>query len=158
MMFLGTSCSETPPRTDAKFGICDREDGTPAYTVLMDDPDWVATVLNPHGKAVTFTAIDHCLQLPPEPRRCDGMLTTTDTLYLVELKSQRADWITDAIEQLESTMALLRAKEDLSTFRFKKAFACNRRHRHFQEVGQERNLKCFREYGFRLDIHATITI
>lgn len=158
MAFFNTGCSEAPPRSDAEFGICDREDGTPAYTVLVHEPAWVATVLNPDTKDVTFTAIDNCIDLPKDRRRCDGMLTTVDTLYLVELKNKLADWIPDALEQLESTMELLREQEDLTAFRFRKAFACNRRHRRFQEVGQERNLKCFREHGFRFDIHATITM
>jgi hypothetical protein len=141
-----------------EFGLCDKEDGTPAYTTLVADPAWVATVRNPHGKEVTFTAIDHCIEIPEIHRRCDCMLTTDDTLFLVELKSERAHWITGAVEQLESTMDLLRENEDLSPYRFKKGFACNRRHRHFQQVDHERNLRCFRDHGFRLDINATITV
>lgn len=158
MAFFNTPCSEQPPRTDAEFGICDREDGTPAYTTLIEEPARVATVHNPEGKEVTFTAIDNCLALPPDRRRCDGMLTTDDTLYLVELKNVRTGWIQDALEQLESTIELLHENEDLTNFRLRKAFACNRRHARFQEVDHERNQRCFREYGFRLDIHATVTI
>jgi len=157
MAFFNTPCSEATPRTDAKFGICDREDGTPAYTDLNNEPSWVATVLNPEGKEVTFTAVDYCLSLPPTRRRCDGMLTTDDTLYLVELKNiGSAGWIPGALDQLECTIELLHENEDLTPFRNRKAFACNRRRTRFQEVDHERNQRCFRDYGFRLDIHATV--
>lgn len=158
MAFFNTTCSEQPPRTDVEFGICDREDGTRAYTTDIDEPARVATVLNPEGKEVTFTAIDNCFTLPVNRRRCDGMLTTDDTLYLVELKNVRAGWIQDALDQLESTIELLHEHEDLTNFRLRKAFACNRRHTRFQEIDNERNLRCFRDYGFRFDVNATITI
>lgn len=159
MAFFNTACSEQPPRTDTEFGICDREDGTPAYTTLVEEPARVATVCNPEGKEVTFTAIDSCLPLPADRRRCDGMLTTDDTLYLVELKNMgTGGWIAEALDQLESTIELLHENEDLTRFRYRKAFACNRRRRRFQEVDHERGQRCFDKYKFRLDIHATITI
>lgn len=163
MALFSGQCAE-PPRTDAEFGICDPQDGSKAYTDVVDNNGWDATVINADQQEVTFTAIDNCMVFLREGskdqhRSCDGMLTTSEKLYLVELKNKGSSWISDGIEQLESTMNLIIASgEDLSRYRYKKAFVCNRKHRHFEELGNERNLRIFRTYGFRLDVHATVKI
>lgn len=86
------------------------------------------------------------------------MLTTDDLLYLVELKDQKTNWIPHAIEQLESTVRFLREHHDLTRFRHKKAFACNKRHKAFATIDNERQRRFFRTYGFRIDVQATVVV
>jgi hypothetical protein len=55
-------------------------------------------------------------------------------------------------------MKLLITNHDLGSFRFKKAFACNKAHKHFQEIDNESNWWFFKTYGFRIDVQAEIII
>ncbi len=160
MDFFDAACRE-PERTDALFGLCDKQDGNIAYTDSLNPGDWIATVKNDSGIALTFTAIDKCVIKDgeePGRGRCDGMLTSNRHLYFVELKDQMKNWKTDAIAQLESTIQFFKAHHDVTAYRFKKAFACNKKHPRFQEIEQELNLRFFRKYGFRIDAQAEIII
>jgi hypothetical protein len=160
MDFFDNKCSE-PLRKDPVFGLCDNQNGTCAYT-NVDEPDkWIATIKNKNEIGVTFTAIDKCVIKDNEEfgrGRCDGMLTTTQHLFLVELKDQAKSWITDSITQLESTIQFLIEKHDLSAFQHKKAFACNKQHKRFKVLEQELNVRFRKEYGFRVDVQAEIII
>ncbi len=160
--FFLSDCTE-PTRTDEKFGICDDQDGQKAYTDHTDNEKWGAIVRNENLKEVKFIAIDNCIIILREASNdkestCDGMLTFEDTLYLVELKVQRSEWIKKSVEQLENTMKLLHDNHDLTKFRFKKAFACNRKHPHFITIDNERNKRFFQTYGFRMDVQAEIVV
>lgn len=62
------------------------------------------------------------------------MLTSDVHIYFIELKDQAKGWIIDAIEQLESTVQFFIANHDLNAYTHKKAFACNKQHKHFQEM------------------------
>ncbi|HTJ95426.1 MAG TPA: hypothetical protein VL424_20205 [Pararobbsia sp.] len=161
MNFFDANCQQGPI-VDTTFGICDDEKGGVAYVELNTPTAWVATVLNPNARAVTFTAIDKCVIKDGEERdrgRCDGMLTTDQHLYLVELKNQRHAWKSHATDQLKSTIRFLQDSSDqLDGYRYRKAFACNRRHPSFNTVSNEEQKAFFREFGFRLDIQATIKI
>ncbi len=160
--FFLSDCTE-PARTDELFGICDDADDNKASTTIEPSEKWNAEVKNEKGIEVTFTAIDHCVPVYKEGNKekestCDGMLTFRESLYLVELKDQRSQWIKKAVEQLENTMKLLHENHDLTKFKFKKAFACNREHRRFVTIDNERNKRFFQTYGFRIDIQAEIVI
>lgn len=158
--FFGGPCQE-PSTTTALFGLCDDQDGTKAYTSTLNRCNWIATVKNDNGVALTFTAIDKCvIQDYEEPGRgrCDGMLTSTEHIYFVELKAESKNWISGAIEQLESTVQFFIDNHDLSIFKYKKAFACNKKHRRFQEIDNEFNLYFFRTYGVRIDIQGEIIV
>jgi len=158
--FLDTPCKE-PSRTDLFFGICDDQDGTKAYTDVINNDKWIATVKNNKKIRVSFTAIDKCIikdNEQPGRGRCDGMLTSSEHIYFIELKDQARSWISDAIEQLESTIQFFIEYHDLSIFKFKKAYACNKQRKHFQEIDNELNLKFFRKYGVRIDIQSDIII
>lgn len=160
MNFFDAACQE-PAIKHAKFGICDDQDGTKAYTNITDDNKWVATVINPAQRVIVFTAIDACIIKGDEALgrgRCDGMLTSSEHLYFVELKDQMSRWISDAIDQLESTIQFFTQYHDISAFRHKKAFACNKKHRVFQEIDNELNKKFFRKYRVRLDVQAEIIV
>lgn len=160
MDFFKPEC-QSGPFSQAQFGLCDDQIATRAYVDTTDPAKWVATVENPSHRAVTFTAIDKCvIQDGDEPGRgrCDGMLTTDDLLYLVELKDQKTNWQPHAIAQLKSTIEFLRDHHDLKCFRHKKAFACNKRHKTFATIDNEFQLQFFRDYGFRIDIQATVLV
>lgn len=160
MDFFKSTCQETP-RKDMLYGICDNNDGTKAYTRTDVPETWIATIKNNNQKLVTFTAVDNCIINNNEEigrGRCDGMLTFDEHLYFVELKDQIKGWITDAIGQLESSIRFFKEYHPEVIFKHQKAYACNRKHRHFHEIDNERNLQFFRKYGFRLDVQSEIIV
>ncbi len=160
MNFFDAACQE-PVLRHAKFGICDDQDGTKAYTDITDDTKWVATVKNSAQVDIIFTAIDACVIKSNEKLgrgRCDGMLTSKTHLYFVELKDKKDNWISETINQLESTIQFFIEHHDISVFKHKKAFACNKRRPAFQEIDNELNKSFFSMYGVRIDIQAEIII
>jgi hypothetical protein len=162
MDFFETTCQE-PTIDESIFGLCDDQMGAKAYTNIDDQTKWIATVRNNRNKNLTFTAIDKCVfndDDEPDRGRCDGMLTSAEHehIYFVELKNDRKNWIPDAIEQLESTIKFFISHHDIRVFKHKKAFACNKKHRHFHEIDNELNLRFFRTYRVRIDVQADIII
>lgn len=160
MNFYENSCQE-PPLDEALFGICDDQNGAKAYTDVNNSDKWIATVKNENHRHLVFTAIDKCVIKDHEELgrgRCDAMLTSTDTIYFIELKEVRTDWIQGAIYQLESTIRFFMDNHDITIYRYKKAFACNKKHPHFQEIDNELKLRFFRKYKVRIDIQAEIIV
>jgi hypothetical protein len=160
--FFDANC-QSGPFTDVQFGICDDQPGLPSYVDTANSSKWIATVKNKAQTAVTFTAIDKCvIQDGDEPGRgrCDGMLTTHNLLYLVELKDQKSGWKAGAIAQLESTILFLleHHESEVKQYRHKKAFACNRKQKPFQTIDNDQQQRFFRTYGFRLDAQATVVL
>lgn len=162
--FFETDCKE-PSRKEKQFGIFDDQNGTKAYTDLTDSTKWIAKVANDKEIDITFTAIDNCIIVYKEGTKekessCDGMLTFAQSIYLVELKKQRTGgWISDAKGQLENTIKLISENHDLSNFRYKKAFACNRKHPSFTVIDTSERKSFFeRTEGFRIDVQAEIVI
>lgn len=160
--FFNISCKENA-REDSLFGICDDKNGKKAYTDIGNKSNWIATVENDNLTPVTFIAIDNCTIILKEDgfnreSSCDGMLIFKDSIYFIELKSERADWISDAIKQLESTIKFFIENHDTNLYKHKKAFVCNKRHPHFHTIDNEKKLRFFRNYGFRIDIQGTIVI
>lgn len=88
------------------------------------------------------------------------MLIFSDHLYLVELKNMRTGgWIANARMQLENTIRLLWENHDLSGLKYKKAYACNKRHPHFTVLESAEKKAFFtKTNGFRLDAQAEIII
>lgn len=161
MNFFDQSCQEEPVNA-AEFGLCDPQNGQKAFTDLHHPDQWIATVKNKSQLDLIFTAIDNCiLQNYEEPgrKRCDGMLTSNQHLYLVELKDKSYKWQEEAIQQLESTIQLLLANHDISQFQHKKAFAANKRRRdEFIVLDNDVNRYFFETYRFRIDIQTDIII
>lgn len=162
--FFQSSCKESSIN-EKQFGICDDQNGTKAYTDLVNNSNWIAKVKNDNEIDVSFTAIDNCIIVfkkgtQNKERSCDGMLTFHQSLYLVELKKQgTGGWISDAKEQLENTIKLISKNHDLSIFRYKKAFACNRKHPNFTIIDAAERKSFFeRTGGFRIDVQAEIVI
>ncbi len=158
--FFDVACQESPLE-NILFGICDGQKGVKAYTDVNNSSAWIATVKNEARIKLTFTAIDKCVIKDHELRgkgRCDGMLYSNEHLYFIELKDQSKNWISEAIEQLESTIQFFIAHHDIKKYKHKKAFVCNKRRRHFQEIDNELNLRFFRAYGVRIDVQAEIIV
>ena len=158
--FIENTCKETA-RNDTLFGLCDDQNGKKAYSNTDNSAKWIATVKNDNGISLVFTPVDNCLIKNNEfvgRGRCDGLLTTVEHLYFIELKDQAKSWITHAVEQLESTIEFFKESHDITAFRHKKAFACNKKRGHFQEIDNEINLSFFRKHKVRIDIQAEIII
>ncbi len=161
--FFKDECREKP-RTDEKFGICDDGNQQKAYTDLSCPPQWVAEVSNQCKKQVDFYALDNCISfykddsISEKYKICDGMLVFNDSLYLVELKDSRTGSIPKAKEQLESTIENLKKSADLSRFRKKKAYICNRKHPNFRIIEHSEKQEFHSNTGFRLVINAKIVI
>lgn len=164
VVFLKSACSE-PARTEELFGLCDDQDNTKTYSNVDDPNKWIARVSNLQQQGVVFTPIDNCIIIYKDEKTkkkestCDGMLTSANCLYLVELKDwHTGGWLSDAIDQLENTMKLLIAAHKLTSFKYKKAFACNKKNKSFRVFDNEQNLRFFRTYGFRIDCQKEIEI
>ncbi|MCH7397170.1 hypothetical protein MM236_04180 [Belliella sp. DSM 107340] len=162
--FFDTDCKEVS-RTDEQFGICDDQNGSSAYTDISDSKKWIAVVKNDNEIEISFTAIDNCINIFKEGTNdkessCDGMLTFVQSIYLVELKEKgKGGWISDAKGQLENTIKLISKHHDLSSFRYKKAFACNRKHPSFTVIDTAERKSFFeRTNGFRIDVQAEILV
>lgn len=162
--FLESDCKE-PARTDNLFGICDDQDGSKAYTSITDNTNWIARVINNMDLTISFTAIDNCIIVFKEGTKdkestCDGMLIFQDSLYLVELKIQgTGGWLPIAKGQLENTIKLLHTNHNLSAFKYKKAYACNKKHPNFTVINAaERKAFFEKTNGFRIDAQAEIVI
>lgn len=162
--YFETKCKESS-RKEKLFGICDDEDGKKAYSDGMDEAKWIAKIVNDGEQEISFTAIDNCIITLKDGTKnkessCDGMLTFPQNLYLVELKNRgTGSWITDAKKQLENTIKLIAASHDLSRIRYKKAYACNKRHPNFTVIdAAERKSFFHRTNGFRFDAQAEIVI
>lgn len=164
MNFLDPRC-QSGPFSHLQFGLCDDSSSPVAYVDSTAPESWIATVKNDGQKEVTFTAIDNCVVQNDEQQgrgRCDCMLTTDGALYLVELKERvGSTWKNEAIEQLKSTIELLKAthgQEFLDNYSPKKAFVCNRRKAPFVTLETDRKQLFFRAYGFKLDIQTTVLV
>jgi len=162
--FFESKCRESS-RQDKLFGICDDQNGTKAYTNVSDKTKWIAKVNNDNDLAISFTAIDNCIIVLKEGTKdkestCDGMLTFSNALYLIELKKQgTGGWLSDAKSQLENTIKLLNSKHNLEEYKYKKAYACNKKHPNFTVINaSERKAFFERTKGFRIDAQTEILI
>ncbi len=156
--FFNPACQH-PAINVVRFGLCD-DVTRGAYPDASHPADWIATVVNDNQRDVVVTAIDKCVitdgQLLGVPR-CDAMLTTSDILYLVELKEQRKRWRSGAKAQLLSTIQLLEARHQLSgVYSTKMAYACNRR-QPFVTLTFDEQLE-FHALGYKLDLNATVVV
>ncbi|GHT83585.1 hypothetical protein FACS1894137_05080 [Spirochaetia bacterium] len=153
--------NQEPATTDTEFGLCDDQNGTKAYSDRNCREKWIATVKNENRIPLIFTAIDNGVISGAEAEgreRCEGMLSSKDHLYFMELKHQKADWIQKAKAQLESTINIFIENHGKPQYKHKKAFACNKKHSKFRIIDNDENLRFFRTYGFRLDIQAEIIV
>lgn len=158
--FFQANCQSNTKST--VFGICDNQDGTRAFIDTTNPNQWIAKAENDNAIEVMLTAVDNCVTiLRPDgnmDNRCDAILTYMDNIVFVELKNQRADWITDAINQIETTIIHFMANHNINSFRHKRAFAANKKHPQFSSATHARSQFFFSRYKVRLNIYATIKI
>jgi hypothetical protein len=150
------------------FGICD-DPGPATSRAYLDEVDggkWIAVVQNEYTYDVLFTAIDHCIEVPPKPngnpsKRCDGMLTYNDTVIFVELKERAqfgTDWIKNAEKQLKTTIAHFETTDLAEEFTNKKAYASNSEHPKSKQSYLVRVEKFFEDTGYVLRIENRIVL
>lgn len=154
--------------TKSCFGICDDEDislKTPAYIDIKEENEnaWIAKVTNNSGKAIGFIAVDNKIEILREDgnmeHRCDAILHNEDNIIFVELKEQRKDWIKDAVEdQLLATINIFKSLYNISVFKNRVAYVCNRRHPSFAYSHKEYMQKFRNEHNVRLIICRDIKI
>lgn len=148
--------------TDDSFGICDN--GTLAYTQVHSPGEWIAVVSNRMKKLIQFTPVDHNIIArradDSEISQCDGMLTVNknDNLIFVELKTGRKNWITEAVDQLRSTISLFNDNHDSQLFNDRRAYAVNKRHPHFHSSHKEVMQRFRNQTGYRLLIQSNIDL
>lgn len=160
--FFNNTCIEGI-RKDKQFGICDEQNGTKAYTDKDNQEKWIASVNNESSKEVTFTAIDNCMKITkPGSKKlestCDGMLSFDQGVYFVELKDQQKYWIPQAKSQLKNTIRLFLENHPDCKKKFRKAFACNKKHPSYRVIESEEQKRFFAQFGFRFDINAIIKV
>lgn len=158
--FFNQACQERPIN-ELEFGLCDDRPGQPSYTNLDNPDSWIATVKHDGKEGVIFTAIDKCViqdHQYPGRGRCDAMLTNSRCLYLVELKDQEPPWQAHALDQLVSTINFLKENHDISKFKIRKVFACNKKRDKFVAFDNEENQRFFKETTFRKDFQTEIII
>jgi len=161
--FFNNSCNEDV-RIDIIFGICDNQDGTKAYSENTNSENWIAIVKNNEQKEIIFTPIDHCIKIFQQKTEdlessCDGMLTFENSLYLVELKEQgTGGWLSKAISQLQNTIKLITENNDISSIKYKKVYACNKKHPYFRVIDNEQKKRFYDTTGFRIDVQTEIVI
>lgn len=147
------------------FGICDDEDEetkTPAYVSFDPTDKWVAIVQNQTEKPINFTAVDNCIEIRRAngdmDNRCDAILTNDEHIVFVELKVQRTSgWITHAVdEQLQTTIHHFKENSDISKYKHKRAFVCNRKFPRFSVSNKEKMNAFYKKNRIRLSIEQTI--
>jgi hypothetical protein len=152
---------QEPPTKDIIFGICDDQNGQKAYIDRSDKDKWIATVFNERSFQLIFTAIDKGVindNEHPNMGRCDGMITSNEHIYFLELKLQRKGGIAKAKCQLASTIDIFNQvhPNKLETYKHRKAFICNKKYPYFHVIEHEEKMAFFVKYKARLDINTDI--
>lgn len=150
--------------TEPKFGLIDPGEHQPARVDFGDEALWEAVVDNRSGKPLNFIAIDNCIDIYREDgnmdNKCDGMLTGAGYIVFVELKNvEKKSWITDAVEkQLQPTIEKFIANHNISVYRKKFAYVCNRAQPQFKSSRMELMNDFRNRNGVRLCIVNKIVI
>ncbi len=149
------------------FGICDDPPpaNNPAYIDEDNGSKWIAVVVNEYRYKVIFTAIDNCIEILSEggkmAKRCDGALSHNLTITFVELKEREAignKWVTDAEEQLRTTINFFEKEDIARKFTKKKAYIANNKHPKFKGSQTRRMNQFFEETGYVLRVENRIIL
>lgn len=139
-----------------EFGICENKISKeqPAYIDYDNNELWDAVVKSDNRADFRFIAVDNNIPYNDkngnEKKRCDAMLYTEQTVIFIELKAQDKDWLNEAIGQLKSTIEHFKNEENIMNFKFRKAYACNRKHPNFNYQFKSRMQKFYNETGVLL--------
>jgi hypothetical protein len=149
------------------FGLCDDPPPArnPAYIDENDGAKWIAVVVNNDCHAVTFTAIDNCIEIKrPDgkmDKRCDGVLSYGEKVIFVELKERGAignAWVKDAEIQLRTTIGYFEKTDDADEFIQKKAYIANSEHPKFKESQIRRMEQFLTDTGYILRVENRIIL
>ena len=135
-------CCQIKNISEARFGICDPQNGGQAFVDFINEENWVAIVENRTGQPVNFTAEDSCVEIRRDDGtmdfRCDAMLTGAGYIIFIELKDQKDNWINHAVnDQLQTTIDHFKHNHDINQYTKRLAYACNKRHPKFQYSNME---------------------
>lgn len=78
------------------------------------------------------------------------LVWTPESVVFIELKDQARDWLDKAIEQLKSTIEHFDNVDGLNSFKFKKAYACNKARPFFNYQFKDRIQQFYNETGVNL--------
>ncbi len=160
--FFDPACQNTTKALE--FGLCDDQlpPNKPAYIDTVNPNRWIAIVKNTRAIEVTFTAIDHCININANlGGRCDGMLTYQDKIIFVELKEKRSKgWLPEGEKQLENTISIFKSdpNNNLDSYKSKTAYIANRLRPNLQSSKMVRTQRFKDRTGFILEPIRTITI
>ncbi len=150
---------------EAIFGICDdpHPAKNPAYLSFTNAESWIAWVDNENNKDITFTAIDHCVEIiranGEQESRCDGMLTHDRIITFVELKDRDGGrWLGDATDQLKITISIYKAEVGLTDYDKYFAYVVNKQRPNFKAASATVAERFADETGFVLRVDPVIKI
>jgi hypothetical protein len=152
-----------------EFGLCDDPPPVrkPAYIDENDGRKWIEVVVNDdrYHYAVTFTAIDNCIDIRRDDgtmdKRCDGVLTYDSNVIFVELKARGAlgsAWVKDAESQLRTTISYFEKTEYAEEFSQKRAYIANSEHPRFKVSQTSRMDKFCDDTGYVLRVENRIRL
>lgn len=148
-----------------KFGLCDEPAPSerPAYLSEETSNDWIAVVHNSKQNPISFTPIDHCIELLKDDgrmdNRCDCSLFHNSTIIFVELKQRKTkgnEWIKQGEKQLRSTIKHFEREAEAQHFIYKKAYIANSCRPLFRKSQVERMQRFFDDTGYSLRIENDI--
>lgn len=150
---------------ERRFGLCDDRPHQRAYIDTLDGRKWMAVFHNDARREVTFTALDHCIEFRKAnanmEKRCEGIITFSDTIIFVEIKERTGDaktWAKDADKQLRVSIALIEAKVNLDAFPDKRAAITNRLQNKSNEKHSVRMKQFLEQTGYVLRVNNRIII
>lgn len=137
----------------------ERRTKDPAY-IVYDKPDkWDVEVHSHKQIDYKFTAVDNNIPLFNEStkkdiKRCDVIINTSKTICLIEIKTGRNEDISDAIEQIEATIA--RFNREIYSYRFRRAYVCNNRRPRFAMSHAALQNSFYKKHATKLEIHCCV--
>ena len=156
------------PIAAPEFGLCDDQPNAPAYPSVDPNDPWIAQVKNHQKQLIHFYAIDKCLIIKDEQekdlKRCDVLLKidALKKLIFVELKDikdpKKGNWRTEAIEQLEQTIALYQESHSEQPHKLEAHVAYPSKRNRTPTNYHQACKKFHRNHRMVLRIHPTITI
>lgn len=164
MNFFAAKYDREPARTDAQFGIVDRE-GEPFARSTMDSKDepWDVNVKNLSSQPLHFIPVDKNIVVKRKGdmvSMCDGLLHKVDNSYLafIEIKNRKRSDFTHAKEQLASTIEVFKANHAVDGFAKRLAIIADHRRPCFQ-VSHKVEMNEFRsKNGFRLLYQSSVEV
>jgi hypothetical protein len=167
VVFLAKEYRTEPGRSEEVIGICDPEGEKPAYTTTdaKCSDKWIATIKNSRRAEIQFVPVDKNILMFRDngeiESSCDGMILYDGdrSLCFIELKDVRtAGWMSEAIEQLRSTIEIFNKNHDYRDFSDRSAYAANCHHPNFHNSCREKLQEFRSRTHFRLMPQANVVI